>query len=377
MIELILMLAGAAIVYFGIEYLYSRKWNSGLSGNVKFSTTTAYPGDEVSMYEVITNTARVPLPVLNAKIKLDRRLHFKGEDSNALVSDYTYKNDVFCVHANQRITRTIPIKCYQRGVFKIESIEFVCSGIFMGNILQKLYECNSEMTVYPKPVDVNSIELPYKRIMGEVLSNKKIYEDPFEFAGIREYQPFDTMNSVNWKATAKTSELKVNVHGNTASRQVIILLNVENEGMQVMSMLQESSISIASSLSGLLLRDGVSLGIISNGTDIESHDEISFTQGSGMLHCDTINYGLARLDLDGSIAPFEQTIERHRKMISAGAIVVLISHASHKKMLASIEEIASKTSGFIWIKPCFSENKTMPDTIPAVETILWEVNRYE
>ena len=39
-------------------------------------------------------------------------------------------------------------------------------------------------------------------------------EDPFEYRGIREYQPYDDMRSVNWKATAKTGDLKVNQNTN-------------------------------------------------------------------------------------------------------------------------------------------------------------------
>lgn len=377
MIELMLMLAGAAMVYFGIEYLYSRKWDKGLSADIKFSTATAYPGDEISMYEVITNRGKLPLPVLNVKIRLDRRLHFEGEDANASVSDYSYKNDVFCVHGNQRITRTIPIMCYQRGVFKIDSIEFVSSGIFMGDILHKSQDCDCEMVVFPKPVDASAIELPYKRIMGEVLINRRIYEDPFEFAGIREYQPFDTMNSVNWKATAKSMDLKVNVHGNTASQQVVILLNVENEGMQVMDKLQESCISIASSLSHILLKSGVALSLISNGTDIESHNEISFTTGSGLAHSDAINYGLARLDLKGDIAPFSQTVATHREMISENAVVVLISYAAHPHMIDSVEKIAVNTSGCMWIMPHLIEKDWKPQAVTKMELIPWEVNQYE
>ncbi|MGN0480387.1 MAG: DUF58 domain-containing protein [Lachnospiraceae bacterium] len=377
MIQLLLMLLGAGVVYFGIELWYRTRWANGLEADIKFSTDTAYPGDEVDMYEVITNRKRLPIPVLNIKIRMDRRLHFDGEDANAKVSDFSYKNDVFCIHGNQRITRTIPINCMQRGVFKIDFFEMVSSGIFMGDILHKSQSCDAGLVVYPKPVNTDAVEVVYKKIMGDVLINRRLYEDPFEFVGIREYQPFDTMNSINWKATAKSMDLKVNVHGNTSSQEVVILLNVENEGMQVMNKLQEYSISIASSLAGMLLKNGVAVSLISNGRDIETGSEITFFHGVGGLHTDRINYGLARLNLDDEIRDFSEVIRDNRDNISESCVVVLVSFAHHRQMVAELEKLQKKTSGCMWVMPHLIMDDWTPDVVTSVDILPWEVNQYE
>lgn len=377
MIQLLLMLLGAGVVYFGIEMWYRRKWADNLEADIKFSTDTAYPGEEVHMYEVITNRKKLPVPVLNIKIRMDRRLHFDGEDANASVSDYSYKNDVFCIHGNQRITRTIPITCMQRGVFRIDFFELVSNGIFMGDILHKSQGCDAGLVVFPKPVNTEQVDIVYKRLMGDVLINRRLYEDPFEFAGIREYQPFDTMNSINWKATARSMDLKVNVHGNTSSQKVVILLNLENEGMTVMSKLQEYSISIAASLANMLLKKGVSVSLITNGCDMESKQSIVFGAGVGLSHSDSINYGLARLNLEEKMEPFSKVMRENAGDISEEAVIVLISYSYHKKMVEELELLAKKASDAMWIMPHIIEKDWKPQAVTSVDIIPWEVNQYE
>ena len=40
-------------------------------------------------------------------------------------------------------------------------------------------------------------------LLGDIEKNLHINEDPFTFAGIRDYQPFDSMHSIKWKTTAR------------------------------------------------------------------------------------------------------------------------------------------------------------------------------
>ena len=40
-------------------------------------------------------------------------------------------------------------------------------------------------------------------LTGDTFNRFKYIEDPFEFASIREYQPSDPLNHINWKYTAR------------------------------------------------------------------------------------------------------------------------------------------------------------------------------
>ena len=120
--------------------------------------------------------------------------------------------------------------------------------------------------------------------------------DPFEFRGIREYQGFDTMRSINWLATAKTGDLKVNVHEFTASREVYLLLNIEPDGAFYEEDLIEEGIRIAASLCTYLVQDGVSCGLISNARDVITGETIDMAAGQSIQHVQQVQEQLGRLD---------------------------------------------------------------------------------
>ena len=71
--------------------------------------------------------------------------------------------------------------------------------------------------VYPKAADAQRLDLPFRNLMGQALARRSLLLDPFETQSVRPYESYDPYRSVNWKATARTGELKVNVFSPTAS----------------------------------------------------------------------------------------------------------------------------------------------------------------
>ena len=94
---------------------------------------------------------------------------------------------------------------------------------------------STDFYVLPRPVPTQRIQIPFSQIMGSVLSRKKVYDDPFEFAGLREYTKSDPMKYINWKATAKTGNMLVNIHESTLSQKVAVLLDMVHRGWNVLS----------------------------------------------------------------------------------------------------------------------------------------------
>ena len=123
--------------------------------------------------------------------------------------------------------RKIPLVCTRRGYFTIDNINLVSTDVMMDKTLATVVRLDRTIMVYPEEISSQQAEIPYRRIMGTVLTRQYTYEDPFEFRGIRQYETYDSLKDVNWTASAKTGELKVNVHVYTAARQGCILLNLE------------------------------------------------------------------------------------------------------------------------------------------------------
>lgn len=369
---LVLIVVGAVICYLLCNYLYSRFWDYGLDTQVQFSTRQTVVGERLNLVEVITNNKWLPLSMVRIKFQLDRKLHFVDEEQTTAVSDKCYKNDVFSLLFYQRITRTLPFECQKRGFFTIENIDLVSTNLFMNAQYVKSVPIYTELVVYPRLADMSRLDIPFSKIMGECMAKRFLYEDPFEFRGIREYQPYDTMSSINWKATAKTGELRVNVHNYTASQEVRIFLNLENETMWEEDVLKEEAISIAAGLCERLIAAGISVSIATNAKDAAG-EPFSMEGGLSKAHMDMLLTGLAKIDTRQKVTPFVEILDEYVALKEENCMYVLISFASGQKLHEKFDELCEKNKGSMWIFPYTKRHSYEVDECANAQLLRWEV----
>ena len=350
------MLIGVLIVYLAIKLVFRDNWKKGLGVALEFEKKHVVNGETVNVVEVISNEKRLPLPCVNLKFQVDRELEFPGTDTNSSVSDLTYRNDVFSFLANQRITRRIPVKCNHRGVFRISGVQLTFAGPFMNEINVIKVGSTCEITVYPKTVDSKRFSFIRSRISGEAERKKYMLEDPFVFRGIRDYTSNDSLKNVNWKATARTGNLCVNEYNESISRNVCILLNLEDDGMLTYDSVNEEAISLAASVAEEFIRQGINVSLISNACDVDTKEAVGIREGSGVGHLGSINTVLARMDLKLEKEEFAAFINRtFIKNVSVqssdNSVYVVISASIRKKLQQSMQKFEKKYGQVIWIVP--------------------------
>ena len=316
--NVLLMLIGVLIVYLAIKFVFRYNWNKGLGVALEFEKKHVVNGETVNVVEVISNEKRLPLPCVNLKFQVDRELEFPGTDTNSSVSDLTYRNDVFSFLANQRITRRI--------------------------------------TVYPKTVDSKRFSFIRSRISGEAERKKYMLEDPFVFRGIRDYTSNDSLKNVNWKATARTGNLCVNEYNESVSRNVCILLNLEDDGMLTYDSVNEEAISLAASVAEEFIRQGINVSLISNACDVDTKEAVGIREGAGVGHLGSINTVLARMDLKLEKEEFAELINRTfienvSVQSSDNSVYVVISASRRKKLQQTMQKFEKKYGQVIWIVP--------------------------
>ncbi len=246
-----------AFLLFVLEQkIYKKMWNRKLSVSVSFTSPGIFEGDEGSIQEIIENRKRLPLSMLNVKFSTSRNLKFEDKDGSKTTDKY-YRNDVFTAGSNERITRTLKFTGLHRGVYSITEVDLIASDLFLVNRMVDEASVNTVLYVYPKPFSSSELMLSLRQLNGSVLSKRHLQEDPFEYRGIREYQPFDSMRSINWKASAKTGELKVNQKNYTSLRSVRIFMNLEDDGVLKKPECVEASIQIAAGLCEFFLAQGM------------------------------------------------------------------------------------------------------------------------
>lgn len=369
---LILIIAGAALMYMLSNRLYRHFWNKGLEAEISFSRKQAVKGDTVNLVEVITNNKILPLSMVRLKFQIDRKLKFVDDEQTTAVSDKCYKNDVFSMLFFQRITRTLPFVCQKRGFFTIESADLVSTNLFMNAQYVRSVPVYTELTVYPGLPDMRKLEIPFSKVMGECLAKRYLYEDPFEFQGIREYQPYDNMSSVNWKATAKTGELRVNVHGHTTSQEVRILLNLDSETMWEDDVIKEECISISAGLCEKLIDAGICVSLTTNARNING-ERFVLEGGLSGAHIDMLLNGLARIDLTKKPLPFGEILDEFASREEKNILYVMVSFATGQVLHEKYDRLCKNNEGSLWIIPYTEKNHQEVDECQYAQIYRWEV----
>ena len=358
--NIVLMLIGVVVVYKILSVVYKKNWDKNLSSDVSFSNKTATKGDKIDIIETVVNAKKLPVFCMNVKFDIDRSFIFGQNDTNSMVSDKTYRNDVFSLLSNQKVTRRIAVECSRRGVFRLSAVEMVFPGAFMNEIMIHRSRLYSDITVFPKLADVKSLTDVNNMIMGELERRKYLSEDKFVFAGIRDYQSYDSVRDINWKAYARTGNLMVNHYNETVSRNVCLLLNLESEAAYMQEDVVEYAISIAAGLSQLLIARGVNVSLISNGRDIDTKQNTRIEAGSGLSHFNPINTKLARIDISQDMEEFAQLMtslnEECTMMAYAGSsrsdmIYVIISANKNDRIRKAAGSIMNNQNNKIWIVP--------------------------
>ena len=350
-------------IIFGIQlWLYRRFWNTKLDVSISFDREILYEGEENELREVIVNRKYIPLPILQVKFSITRTFVFEKQE-NTKVTDRYYRNEFFTVMPLQKITRTYPFICSHRGYFHMENMDLICRSFFMDDKMIDTRVHEASVCVLPAHISHNEVPTNVNNLLGDIEKNLHINDDPFTFAGIRDYQPFDSIHSINWKTTAKHGSLQVNTFNTTFSKKAVILLNVEANSMQHAHESVEWAIKIAAHLASRYISDHIPTALYTNGVDVSverDHSErvgrrkpqdMSPTQmncpaidaGADMAHIRTIEVALARLNTDLAPASFVRLMDE--RITDSKETVEYIIVSNYRKKDVTDRYLYLKTAG--------------------------------
>lgn len=361
-VMILLLLVG---LFFLQRLLYNRLWGKGLKAEITFREEYATENQTSLLTEVVINDKLLPLPVVEIDFHMDKGLRFSGEENTA-VSDRSYRRDVFTLGTRQKITRTLEFQCARRGYYRIDQAgldvrDLLLSRKYVGSSSQ-----DTDFYVLPAPVPIQRVQIPFSQIMGSVLSRKKVYDDPFEFAGLRNYTKGDPMKYINWKASAKTGELLVNIHESTLSQKVAVILDMEGQGVQQADLLNEEGVRIACSLCIKLLEAGVQVGVWSNGVDVLTGKPMALPEISGAGSALSLRKAFACVKAANGLTPIEEFLP----VGDEDTLCVLVSRDQRQDLAEKFAQRAGKRE-WVQITPYRESYQEVP-RFGLVHRLYWE-----
>lgn len=369
---IIAALIGLIFVVIGqryyVKYHFSgNKWNENLEVSMKFDDSEIIEGEDSSMTIQITNKKGMPLPAVLFKFQIQKGITLI-DNENSAVTDNVYIRHVFTLMSYQRITRKSRLKGSKRGYYNVSGIDIIANDLMYTDV--EIVTIPYDISLYVLPARSEyacQLVTPFRQISGQTLMNSMIFEDPFEFRGIRPYQTYDTMKKINWNASAKTGELKVNQFFDTTKQTVVILLNLERARCSGEEMLQEESIRIVRTFFEWLSAKGISVCFCTNGRDVLTGDEVSIEKGAGSAHVAKALRTLARIDTGKEMRDFRKILKEHST--DKNSVHLIISAQMLESMRDAFNKFADELPYTRWIIPCtkFTERFETDKNINFVE----------
>ena len=212
----------------------------------------------------------------------------------------------------------------------------------------KSQETNQYIYVYPGILREEEFRQSLQKLNGDILVKRHLLEDPFEYRGIREYQPFDDIRSVNWKATARTGKLKVNQKNYTAMQTIRIFLFFYDAGRWKKDNEVEKCMQYAMGLTSFFLAQGIRVSCYVNGKDILTDEPIELQGLSGVAQLDVLGKALARVDINKEPHAFVSMFREKVLAEADGFFTFFVSPNEYDDFRMLLEECKSLGMDYHW-----------------------------
>ncbi|MDQ0229954.1 DUF58 domain-containing protein [Metabacillus malikii] len=320
------------------SYIFNRWGLAKIEYDRYFNKDAVFAGEEIELVDKISNNKILPIPWLRLESKIHKQLKFLNRhDIQKEEHSDEFHRTLFSLLPFQKITRRHKIRCQKRGFYELTSVSLTIGDVLGLGETFHYVESKTAIIVYPEIISIDEIPLPSRSWLGDILVKRWIIDDPFTLAGIRNYTYGDSMNTVNWKATARTNSLQVNKRDTTADHELIIYVNfddTEDIWLPIQKPeLIEKAISFAASLAHYTISNGMSTGFACNSYLVEPFGSgqvtnhktpIRIEASNGQQHLTSIYDTMAKLSMDKSIS-FNRFFQEETQNLKDTDVLIITS----------------------------------------------------
>ena len=260
------------LLIVGTAKLWNRASLEEVTYERSFSLQRVFIGEKATL--TITLTNRKPLPLGRVRIEDDVPTCMTLDGADVVASPnpeaQTLRHST-SMSWYERVRWTYEYQCDRRGFFRVGPSSLRSGDLFGFFNSERIANDRDYVLVYPRVVSLPEIGIPSARPLGETRGGIRIFEDFSRPMGLRDYQMGDALKMVDWKATAKMSELQVRTYESSSSITAVLAVAVDTmrhtwEGYSAVHL--ERIITAAASLAVYASERQYTLGLFSNGTPV-------------------------------------------------------------------------------------------------------------
>ena len=277
----------------------------------------AFHGEVVQARLVVRNQGRWPVLWLKLHESLPLDLHVPN-----------FEQRVVSLAPKERTTLEYRLKCQRRGYYMLGPLSLLTGDYFDLTPRRQATWPAQPFIVYPRVAPLGHLGLPSQLPFGSLSSQRRIFEDPSRFFGVRDYQPGDSLRQINWKSSARTDQLQVKRFQPAIALNTMIILNL-NDGeyaLRSRATAGEMGIVVAASIAAHLVERRQPVGLAVLGMDAVTQQVglqvIPPVRGRGRLM--QLLETLARAER-ANTTPFVQMLDQASARLGWGSTAVIIT----------------------------------------------------
>jgi uncharacterized protein (DUF58 family) len=324
----LLFTMGMLLVLLGLtSWLWSRYCLVEVRYRRRFGSNRLFFGEETDFWIEVTNAKPLPLAWLRCEDEIPNALTISPDTRiSRFNSARRMLVNLFTLRWYERVVRRYRITGSARGAWTFGPVRLISGDIFGFSIQREQIDALDRLLVYPRILPIGSFGLPAQHPFGDYRAARRIVEDPMRLMGVREYQQGDSFRAIHWKATARRRDLQTKVFEPSASRLMLIFVNVDlvrNRFEGADPELREYAISAAASIARWAWEHGETVGIYSNGL-MPDGKRMRISASSRSDQILRVLEGLALLR-SVTHSPFERVLQVETESLRYGTTVVVVS----------------------------------------------------
>lgn len=302
--------------------------------------TRLFPGDRTELRLEVANRKILPLPWVEIEDALPLGLLGEQLPPSALRPGCGSLLRSSSLLWYRRAKWKVSLRAEKRGLYALGPLALSSGDPFGFYRRRAVFPGPDSIIVYPKIFPIGAFSPPSRFPLGDIRCEKRIFSDPVRPIGLRDYQPFDSLRHIHWKASGRSGRLLVKIFEPTVTLQASLFLGVDGyrgEG-GVREADFEWGVSLTASLAGHFLSRGIPTGLFANGRQIDSGQPIQILPGGSREQTPLILEALAKLTA-AAHEPLESFLQKERRSLAQGTTLVFVLHRISDPTIGLLQEL--------------------------------------
>jgi uncharacterized protein (DUF58 family) len=365
----LITLAASILVVIGVAWWWNYQSLQNVTYQRHFHYTRGFPGEQIKLIVEVENRKLLPISWLRIQDDWDQAVGPEDKDvlAPSHLQDRGLLTNIYSLRWYEKARRTYTLSLEKRGVYAIGPARLDSGDLF--GIFEKTKEINQNqyLTVFPPLLPFANLDFQAEDPFGDHRSTRRIFEDPNQPMGVREYRPEDGFRRIHWPATARTGSLQVKVYQPTTGQVMMVCMNVSTftrhwEG--VYPELLEHMIRVAATLVDEGIREGYKVGLVANGCLAHADQPFRIPPGRSPQQLAILLQALAGVTsvVTGN---FESFLLREVPRVHYGAALIILTSVTAPELAPTLIKLKRHERQIT----LYSLAEEAPPVVPGIRTV--------